>query len=80
MMKRILASELRRRQYAAGLVPRREIDALADDSIIDCYITCSGCGAKMIAPRLLETAIKTARNVDHFLELTTAHLHGEETP
>jgi len=69
MEKHQLAQELRQRQYGAGLVERRLVDALSDDDIIDSYITCSHCGAKQVTARNLEIAIERAQSASHFLEL-----------
>ena len=69
MNKHQLAQELRQRQYNTGLIPRRIIDELPDDEIIDCYNTCSHCGKKQVTDQNLEIAIAQAQNAYHFLEL-----------
>jgi hypothetical protein len=69
MDKHQLAQELRQRQYNKGLVPRRMIDALSDDDIIDSYITCSDCGEKQVEGQILENAIEAAHNSDQFFSL-----------
>ncbi len=69
MDKHQLAQELRQRQYDKGLVPRRLIDSLSDDDIIDSYITCSGCQEKQVDSQKLETAIDLAQNANQFLHL-----------
>jgi hypothetical protein len=72
-----LAIELRRRQYAQGLVPRGQVDALSDDDIIDCYVTCADCGAKQVEGRDLQIAISKADNALDFFALCNvlAHAH-----
>jgi len=69
MTKPQLAQRLRRRQYAHGEVEHALIDALSDDEIIDCYITCSCCGEKQVEGPQLEWAIATAADDDEFLSL-----------
>ncbi len=75
MDKSQLVGQLRQRQYELGIAPQPAIDALTDDDIIDCYITCSGCGNKFIPERELPTAIERARDVDEFLLLSSGHSH-----
>ncbi len=81
MNKTQLALELKRRQYDLDEVEREMIDALADDEIIDCYITCSCCGERQVDERNLEKAIARARNADDFLricnDLSKPHSHPE---
>ena len=69
MDKHQLAQELRQRQYKSGLVARWMIDALADDDIIDSYITCSGCGEKQVDAQHLAIAIDHAQDANQFLHL-----------
>ncbi len=69
MEKHQLAQALRQRQYAKGLLPRRMIDAVSDDDIIDSYITCSCCGEKQVTPQELEEVIAQAVDGDHFFQL-----------
>jgi hypothetical protein len=69
MDKHQLADELRQRQYATGMVERRLIDALTDEEMIDCYVTCSGCGEKQVEGMALERTIAEARDAEHFLQL-----------
>ena len=76
MNKAHLATELRQRQYAKGLVPRRTIDDLSDDEIIDSYVTCSGCGRKMVTPQALREIILEAESTLEFLDLTEKQSHA----
>jgi hypothetical protein len=69
MDKAQLAQALRQRQYTYGYIPRRMIDAVSDEDIIDSYITCSCCGEKQVTPQELETAIEQASDAYHFLTL-----------
>lgn len=69
MDKRLLAQQLRQRQYAHGHLPRYLIDGVSDEEMIDCYITCSCCGEKQVTPQQLEVAIAQARDAYHFLML-----------
>jgi hypothetical protein len=84
MLKHKLAQQLRRRQYALGDVEREMIDALSDDQIIDCYITCSCCGKKQVEGHRLETAIARAKDAADFFRvcdrLAKRHLHSEQGP
>ena len=76
MQKHQLAQELRERQYAAGLVDRHMVDALSDDEIIECYITCSGCGQKQVTEKEQEAAIRFASDSDEFLDLCDQYAEG----
>jgi hypothetical protein len=67
--KRDLAQRLRQRQYAHGGVEHALIDALSDDEIIDCYITCCDCGEKQVEGPQLEWAIAEAADDDDFFDL-----------
>jgi hypothetical protein len=81
MTKHYLASQLRQRQIARGLVPKAMVDALSDDEIIDCYITCSDCGVKQVEGVDLETAIATTRSASDFFRTCNAmaqHRHEGE--
>ena len=73
MQKRELANQLRQRQYKHGEIERTIIDALSDDQIIDCYITCSGCRHKQVEETQLQAVIEMASDVDHFFELCNEH-------
>lgn len=81
MDKHQLAQELRQRQYKRGLVERWMIDALADDDIIDSYITCSGCGEKQVDTQNLALAIDRAQDANQFLQLCDdlANTHYRQT-
>lgn len=69
MTKSQLAQELRQRQYDKGIVKRRVIDALSDDQMIDCYITCSCCGVKQVDEKQLVSAIHIAKDVNQFFQI-----------
>jgi hypothetical protein len=73
-----LASQLRRRQYAQALVPREQVDALSDEDIIDCYVTCPDCGKKQVEGGDLQTAISRASGATDFFRICNAlaHAHG----
>ena len=75
MDKHQLAQELRQRQYARSLVEKKYIDALSDDDIIDSYITCSGCGAKLVPLDDLDLIIKRARSAEQFIAAIAPHTH-----
>jgi hypothetical protein len=76
MQKHQLAQELRERQYAAGLVDRRMVDALSDDEIIDCYITCSECGQRQVTAKEQEAAIRFASDANEFFDLCDQFAEG----
>lgn len=69
MTKHQLARQLRQRQYAMGEVDRSLIDALSDDTIIDCYVTCNCCGERQVEGHHLDVAIARATDADHFFHL-----------
>lgn len=69
MTEHELARQLRRRQYNLGGVDRELIDALSDDAIIDCYITCNHCSKKQVEGRRLKATVARATSADHFLRL-----------
>lgn len=75
MQKHELATQLRLRQYARELVPRKLIDALSDDQIIETYITCSDCGVRCVSEQELQTAIRMSDTADSFLALTESVSH-----
>jgi hypothetical protein len=69
MLKADLANELRQRQYKKKLIPRKMIDSVTDDEIIDSYITCSCCGEKQVEDlNQLEQIIVDSGNSDDFLQ------------
>ncbi len=76
MDKAHLATELRHRQYVKGLTPRHTLNGLSDDEIIDSYVTCSGCGRKMVTPQALREIILEASTVLEFLDLTGKQSHA----
>ncbi|HEY6411378.1 MAG TPA: hypothetical protein VIY29_28285 [Ktedonobacteraceae bacterium] len=67
MDKHLLAQQLRQRQYTRSHLSRQLIDAVSDEEMIDCYITCFCCGEKQVTPQQLEAAIAQARDAYHFL-------------
>src|SRR5215831_5977686 len=69
MDKHLLAQQLRQRQYTHSHLSRHLIDAVSDEDMIDCYITCSCCGEKQVTPQQLEAAIAQARDAYHFLTI-----------
>jgi hypothetical protein len=69
MDKLQVAQELRQRQYATGLIPRRLIDEISDDQMIDSYTTCSCCGERQVTAQELETVIRLATDANHFIDL-----------
>jgi hypothetical protein len=71
MTKKRLVSDLRRRQYVAGAVPRYVVDALSDDEIVDSYITCSYCSAKLIGDVAL--TIRASDSTEDFLAQLEVH-------
>ena len=75
MDKHQLAKALRQRQYARGLVAKKDIDALSDHDIIDSYITCAGCGAKLVPLDDLDLLIKRARLAEQFIVAIVLHAH-----
>ena len=75
MDKHQLAQELRQRQYGRGLVEKKYIDALSDNDIIDSYITCSACGAKLVPLDDLDLLIKRARSAEQFIAAIALHTH-----
>jgi hypothetical protein len=61
--------------YTRGLVKKKYIDVLSDNDIIDSYITCSGCGAKIIPLDDLDLIIKRARSAEQFSAAIAPHAH-----
>lgn len=73
MTKKQLAIELRERQILKGILPIDVIEVLSeidDNTIIDCYIKCAGCGKYMIDINDLDNIIEKSNTVEDFLELT----------
>lgn len=79
MQKSELANQLRQRQYKHGEIERTIIDALTDDAIIDCYITCSGCWQKQVDESHLPSVIEQASDVDHFFKLCDEHAANHQS-
>jgi hypothetical protein len=78
MEKHQLAQELRQRQYVAGLVERRMIDALSDEEIIDCYTTCSCCGEPLVDAPVRKKAMDLALNAEQFFQLCDEMANGQQ--
>ena len=79
MTRNQLAARLRRRQLALRHVPAAMVAALSDDEILDAYVTCSGCGERLLGGAALEAAIATSDDADQFFracEARTRHDHG----
>jgi hypothetical protein len=70
-----LASELRDRLRRQGLVEQDLLDRLPDDQVIDCYVTCSSCGHKLLSGRALASAIVEASSAEEFIAICDAR-HG----
>jgi hypothetical protein len=75
MERHQLAQALRQRQYHLALTERHIIDALADDEIINSYITCADCGEKQVNAQELKIAIRLATNVEQFFDLCESIAH-----
>ena len=69
MQQADLAHALRQRQYAYGLVPPALIETIADEAIIESYITCSSCGEKQVTPQQLQVAIGLATDAESFFTI-----------
>jgi hypothetical protein len=69
MLKKALAQELRQRQYLLGQVPQVMVDRLGDDAMIETYITCYSCDAKLVDEQQLELAIQQAVDSEDFLNI-----------
>ena len=77
-----LASELRECQRQLGQAPPFFIENLPDDLIIDAYVTCHDCQARLVDEDTLEKCISEAKDHEEFLALvsryTRSHLHSQE--
>ena len=71
--KHELASRLRQRLLAKGLVPKTALAQIDDDAVIWSYVTCSSCGVQSVADDELQEAVASARTVTEFFELTQKH-------
>lgn len=72
MLKKELAQQLRQKQYDIGIIDKKRIDNIPDDEIIDCYITCSGCGEKQVDVEQLNKIIEKSSNTDEFFAMYDA--------
>jgi hypothetical protein len=82
MDKHTLASKLRECQRQLGQAPAFFIHNLPDDLIIDAYVTCHDCQARLVDEDTLEKCIFEAKDHEEFLALvsryTRSHLHSQE--
>lgn len=69
MRKSTLAKQLRKRQYQCDELPKHVVDSLSNEEIIDCYITCSCCGKKLVTELELAYTIDIAENSEDFLDI-----------
>lgn len=60
MTNKELGKILRQRQIDKGLVERKYIDALTDKELIDCYLHCSCCGAKITSIKQLKRWVNSS--------------------
>jgi hypothetical protein len=72
-----LASQLRDRLRAKGLVPGMDLDAVPDEVIIESYVTCSGCGERLVSETALPGLIADARDVDDWFDRWPPHPRSE---
>jgi len=64
-----LAEALRQRQRQIKFAPEGFINALSDERMLWCYITCVDCGKRFIEEEDLANMIADAKDVDDFLRL-----------
>lgn len=69
MKKEDLADMLRQKQLKLGIAPKDLINALSDDQIILCYITCSCCNERLVTDEKLPRIINKAKDVEDFFRL-----------
>ena len=69
-----LAQQLRQRLLTRGLVSQNVLDSVADEDIIESYVTCACCGKKSVQGQALQHAIATSASVEQFLDRTG---HGQ---
>jgi len=72
-----LAEQLRKRQCELALVPAELINALSDEQIILCYVTCSDCQERLIEDEELTKIIAQAKDMHDFLELCSDSSAGD---
>jgi hypothetical protein len=69
-----LAAQLRNRLLDQGLVKASTLRRIPDSVIIDSYITCSGCGKRLVeSAEVLARIIDQADSAETFLELRDTH-------
>jgi hypothetical protein len=73
MDKHELASELRECQRRLGQAPAFFIENLPDELIIDAYVTCHGCQARLVDNDTLEKCISEAIDHEEFITLVNSH-------
>ena len=73
MDKHKLANELRECQRLLGQAPAFFIENLPDELIIDAYVTCHNCQARLVDDDTLEKCISKAKDHDGFLALVSDH-------
>jgi len=73
MDKHKLASELRECQRRLGQAPAFFIENLPDELIIDAYVTCHDCQARLVDEDTLEKCISEAKDYEEFLALVNSH-------
>ena len=75
MRREDLAAALRDRARRQGVGSGEVLDALDDDTIIESFVTCSGCGHTAFdTPEQLGHAIQHSVSVEAFLQAST-HRH-----
>jgi hypothetical protein len=67
--KEDLLKELRQLAYESGRFPKIVIDSLPDNSVIECYATCSCCGKQKVSDHGLVRAINACDNAEEFLKI-----------
>jgi hypothetical protein len=73
MDKHKLANELRECQRRLGQAPAFFIENLPDELIIDAYVTCHDCQARLVDDDNLEKCVSEANDHGEFLALVNSH-------
>jgi hypothetical protein len=73
MDKHKLASELRECQRQLGQAPAFFIENLPDELIIDAYVTCHDCKARLVDDDTLEKCINETKDHEEFIALVNSH-------
>jgi hypothetical protein len=68
MKKHELADQLRQRLYESGSAAKGAVDALSDDEVIGCYVSCSHCGTRVIGEEELRRAVTYTTDPDLFVK------------